>query len=927
MGKNKLAKANGLKSTFKINENEYIMTSFNESYYSKKEKGIKKSTKEIENFENNFNATFSDCNIQVEIDGGINKPVNVVLPTNISNQLDAKSAIEKIFFKNVPENGFDDNVHIQVAYKIMSIKKLFTIYVNNMVYCINNLLKVDSSKDLVGTLYTGNDLMKAKLAYDMIETGLIFKTSNNDFLIKSDVWNEYNKSLFKSLKDDFAEYDKSRFNDNNSSYLSRLKSYIKNYLGFFNYRAIKSTAESYENIAKTNLDRAGNYFSDVFADKDGNTNILYIFESIRLLSMLRQSSYHSSEFKERHVCTIFELDKYIENSDRNYIYTKKALDEIFDNKVNAINDNFVKTNKVNINIIFDIYSGKNKQQLVQNYYDFLIRKVYKNMGFSLKTLRESIIANYYGKTDNYNLEDKQFDSYRAKIYALMDFVIYNYYADSQEKIDNFIKNLRTLTVKNEEEKLKIYKKHAQSVYDDLGKYFDKIIKELEAFVKNPKNKEFTQKVSENDIDIQNPKDFTMFSKAMYCISSFLDGKEINMFLDSLINSLQNIDSFFDFAHSIEMNMDLVDSYKMFENSKQIANELKFIKSIAKMNKGKKATKKLRVDVERYQYLDVAALFGQTDAAKIETDFKLSQDAQNDKNIKYTLCNFFINNVINSNRFSYVIRFINPENAKKIMENKSIVSFAINEITDTQIVRYCKTTNVKFDIDNPDYAQMRSDIANKLIHVNYDTFSNVSNDPKKNTEKEQLKALAGLYLTVLYLIVKTLVRINVNYSIAFAIIERDFEIINKKISHSNNDSNFKKNPLYITNLFKGENKLNKEVKSLVDKNAEHFNSNIFILYRNSVEHLNVISYFASHANEITKVKSYFDLYHIMLANSVKDRLKDPENHSEFISDVNDINKYQTSGKDYLYGILSPLAYNTSRYMNLACRYRFMKSFGK
>lgn len=115
--------------------------------------------------------------------------------------------------------------------------------------------------------------------------------------------------------------------------------------------------------------------------------------------------------------------------------------------------------------------------------------------------------------------------------------------------------------------------------------------------------------------------------------------------------------------------------------------------------------------------------------------------------------------------------------------------------------------------------------------------------------------------------------------------------------------------------------------MIDKNAEQFDSNIFILYKNSVEHLNVISYFANHANKITKVKSCFNLYHIMLASSVKVKLIDPENYTEFISDVNNINKYQTARKDYLYGILSPLAYNTSLYMNLTYRYRFMKNFGK
>lgn len=924
MGKNKLAKANGLKSTFKINDDKYIMTTFDKGYYSKKEKGIKKESKEIIDYENNFTARFLNSDNQIEIDGNIGKPVNILLPCDITNQLGAKETIEKMFFKNAPENGFNDNIHIQVAYKIMNIKKLFTVYTNNMIYSVNNLLKIDCDSDLVGTFYTGNNFKKAKFAYDMNKTNLLSDLRRNLFIV-SDVWNKEKNSKLKELYDAFTEYDKTHFS--NSDYFSRLKTYIKNELGFSNYKDIENTAISYNTIAKSNLDRAANYFSDIFADKDGNVNFLYVFESIRLLSMIRQSSYHSFEFKNKHMCTIFELDDKIKKGCNDYIDTKTALNEIFDNKVNSINTNFVNTNKVNINIIFDIYNNRNKQQLVKNYYDFLIRKVYKNIGFSITTLREAIIEHHYSKASSFDLTNKQYDSYRSKIYALMDFVIYNFYNDNPDKIDEFVQDLRSLTTKNEDEKLKIYKKHAQSVYDNLFKHFNKIIEELNNFKNNPKDERFTKNIEVNDIDIQSPNNFTMFSKAMYCITSFLDGKEINMFLDSMINSIENIDSFFDFAKDIEMDMELVDAYKMFENSKQIANELKFIKSIARMNKSKKATKDSKVNIKSYQYYDSAFLFGQTDIDKIQADFKLNQKFEDGKKTDHTLRNFFINNVINSNRFFYVIRFIKPEDGRKIMHNKNIVSFAINEINDTQIIRYCKTTNIKFNYKNPDYTQMRKRLADKLTNVNYDTFSNISNDPKKNVEKEQLKALAGLYLTILYLIVKSLVRINVSYSIAFSTAERDFEIISKKIPYSTNDCKFKTNPIYLTKMFNDDNKLNSKVKFLIKENNKHFDKKIFREFRNSVEHLNAISSFAKYADDITEVKSYFDLYHILLANSVKDKLVNAKNYPQFIKDADNINKHQTAGKDYLYGILSPLAYNTSRYMNLACRYRFNKSFGK
>ncbi len=86
----------------------------------------------------------------------------------------------------------------------------------------------------------------------------------------------------------------------------------------------------------------------------------------------------------------------------------------------------------------------------------------------------------------------------------------------------------------------------------------------------------------------------------------------------------------------------------------------------------------------------------------------------------------------------------------------------------------------------------------------------------------------------------------------------------------------------------------------------------------------------YVDEIKRVESYFDLYHYIMLRCLKDRgaIKCSETN-EFFEEVNGraVPKYQSAYKNFLYGVLAPFAYNPARYINLACKNKFIEGYGK
>lgn len=948
MSKKSIAKANGLKSTFKIGNDEYFMTSFGKGNKAQKEKHIKNT--DVKDIHKTFTAVVKNEQ-QTTINGVTGIATDVQMPTKDNNQLQAKSVIEEIFFGQ----AFDDNIHIQIAYNVMDIKKLFSVYANNIIYTVNNLLRMDYDEDFVGVFGTMNNLQEAQIAYEICQTHLIKKDRGNSeyYFIDMPIWYEEKDKKLLALNKLVKKYS-----DRNLKYFQNISNCIVNQLGFSRLKYIENTAKSFESIKKFGLDKCANYFSDVFADKDGNINLDYIYECLRLLGTMRQTAFHSDDFKDEvsrisNTYTLFEIDKKAAKE------TRTILNAITKNKIDAINDNFIKTSTVNFNILFASFPYDDKNSLIKKYYDYAVRKAHKNIGFSVKTLREMILAE---EQDTKRLSDKEYDSVRQKLYNLFDFSIYTYYLSNEAAALNFINSLRKLNVsKNEDSTLEdkkavLYKEEAKKLWSEIK---DTVLNHIITGIDKCKakggisslqiqiDKNFEEELKSA---VQNSSELSYFTKAIYCICAFLDGKEINMFLDSLINSFDNIVSLIETykgimsltqkSESANIEIKFSDNYDFFNHCEQYADELRFIKSIARMNKGKKATKDSKVNIKGFQYYDAAAVFGETDKDRIDKLFRLNERTTKEHKVDHTLRNFFINNVINSNRYNYVIRFINPSAINRIMKNQALVSYAIHEIDDKQIIRYCEATQISYNAKNPDLTEMRKALTDKLLKVNFETFAKISNNREEAMEKERLKSLVGLYLTIDYLITKSLVRINTSYSIAFSIFERDCMIMDRKansesdensclikgISFKNKESNY----FGLTEYFIKNNKVNDRVKNLAIRNKKnHYNDDTFRFFRNNVEHLAVISRFPNYVDDIKKVDSYFDLYHYLMLRILKEG--DGKNSSiknEFTSEfIDSALYYQSAWKDFLYGILAPFAYNPARYINLACKKKFIEGYGK
>lgn len=936
MSNKSIAKASGLKSTFKTGKDTYLMTSFGRGNSALAEKDIKEGT--LEDILHTFSASLigkQDVRIQK------NKlQADVQLPVQDHNQLQAKSAIEKIFFGA----SYEDNLHVQIAYNVMDIKKLLTVYANNIVFTVNNLLRIED-EDFLGVFGVMNDFEKAQIAYAIISTGLITRDKGKypTYYINKDAWYENQNGLLAPLKESVNQHK-----NPNIAFVTNVSNYIVNFLGFREFSNIQKAAKSFESIKKMGLDKCANYFSDAFSDSNGNIDLEFIYESLRLLGSMRQTAFHSYDIKGmapggKYFYSLFDID--IKASAR----TKEIINTITGNKLNVLNDNFVKTNTVNLNILFSAYPHIEKKELVKQFYDFSVRKVFKNMGFSVKNLREDILAN---ESAVKKLGEKKYDSVRSKLYSLMDFVIYNYYLSHPQEADDFIELLRMNCVSKrgaepekieDEKKQALYREEAARLWNQIsGIVLENILPGIDKVQSRDKKlkEELDSGLQETVRSVvQTTDDLSYFAKAMYCICAFLDGKEINMFLDSLINSFDNIESLREIAGEVNCRVEFNSSYSFFNHCGKMADELRFIKSIARMNKGKKASKNSNLHIKGFQYFDSAAILGEYDEEKVKALFRLEERTQKGQKVDHTLRNFFINNVIVSNRFNYVIRFINPKHARAIMENEALVSFALREINEKQIVRYYLSVRNNEDPIEADSDYMRKKLVDKLMHVSFAAFEKVSNDASEAVEKERLKALVGLYLTIIYLIAKALVRINTSYSIAFGIFERDCEIIKQKAHDEENASLEEKTkrilskkkeasePEFrsITQYFDERGRINRRVKRLIERNSIHYDERTFRQVRNCAEHLSVVSSFPAYVSEIKSVESYFDLYHYILLRVLKDGnfIKQEATLKGYEAAV----RHQTAYKDFLYGILAPFAYNPARYINLACKKKFIESYGK
>ena len=670
---------------------------------------------------------------------------------------------------------------------------------------------------------------------------------------------------------------------------------------------IRKSLSKFNALLKTK--RLGYFGLEEPKTKDTNALEAYkkrVYHMLAIVGQIRQCVFHDKSRTKK-----FDLYSFINNIYPEY---RDTLDYLVDERFDSINKGFIQGNKVNISMLIDMMKGYEADDIIRLYYDFIVLKSQKNLGFSIKKLREKMLDEY-----GFRFKDKQYDSVRSKMYKLMDFLLFcNYYRNDVGAGEALVRKLRFSMT--DEEKEGIYAEEAAKLWGKFRNDFENIADHMNGDVIKELGKadmDFDEKIL--DSEKKNASDLLYFSKMIYMLTYFLDGKEINDLLTTLISKFDNIKEFLKIMKSSAVNVEceLTTGYKLFNDSQRITNELFIVKNIASMRKPA-ASAKLTM------FRDALTILGVKDNITDDRISEILKLKEKGKGI-HGLRNFITNNVIESSRFVYLIKYANAQKIREVAENEKVVMFVLGGIPDTQIERYYKSC-VEFPDMNSSMGVKRRELAKMIKSISFEDFKDVKQQAKgrENVAKERAKAVIGLYLTVMYLLVKNLVNVNARYVIAIHCLERDFglykEIIPELASHDFRDDNFDYRLLSKTLCDKGDEspnlflKKNKRLRKCVEVDINNADSSMTRKYRNCIAHLTVVRELKEYIGDIYAVDSYFSIYHYVMQRCITANVHN-------IMYEGDLFKNHGYTRDFVKALNSPFGYNIPRFKNLSIEQLF------
>lgn len=673
---------------------------------------------------------------------------------------------------------------------------------------------------------------------------------------------------------------------------------------------IKKSFSTFNDLLKTK--RLGYFGLEEPKTKDTRVSQAYkkrVYHMLAIVGQIRQSVFHdkSSKLDE-------DLYSFIDIIDSEY---RETLDYLVDERFDSINKGFIQGNKVNISLLIDMMKGYETDDIIRLYYDFIVLKSQKNLGFSIKKLREKMLDEY-----GFRFKDKQYDSVRSKMYKLMDFLLFcNYYRNDVVAGEALVRKLRFSMTDDEKEGT--YADEAEKLWGKFRNDFENIadhmngdaIKEL-----GKADMDFDEKIL--DSEKKNASDLLYFSKMIYMLTYFLDGKEINDLLTTLISKFDNIKEFLKIMKSsaVDVECELTAGYKLFNDSQRITNELFIVKNIASMRKPA-ASAKLTM------FRDALTILGIDDNITDDRISEILKLKEKGKGI-HGLRNFITNNVIESSRFVYLIKYANAQKIREVAKNEKVVMFVLGGIPDTQIERYYKSC-VEFPDMNSSLEAKRSELARMIKNISFDDFKNVKQQAKgrENVAKERAKAVIGLYLTVMYLLVKNLVNVNARYVIAIHCLERDFGLYKEiipELASKNLKNDYRILPQTLCELCdKSPNlflKKNERLRKCVEVDINNADSSMTRKYRNCIAHLTVVRELKEYIGDIRTVDSYFSIYHYVMQRCITKRENDTKQEDK-IKYEDDLLKNHGYTKDFVKALNSPFGYNIPRFKNLSIEQLF------
>ena len=876
------AKLAGVKWIIKANDDVAYISSFGKGNNSVLEKRIIGDVSGDVNKDSHMYVNPKYTKKNYEIKNGFSSGSSLV---TYPNKPDKNSGMDALCLKPYFEidffgHIFTDNMHIQAIYNIFDIEKILAKHITNIIYTVNSF---DRNYNQSGNDTIGFDL-NYRVPYSEYGGG---KDSNGE-----------PKNRFKWEKRD-------------------------NFINFYNE-------------AKPHL----GYYENIFYDHGEPISEEKFYNYLNILNFIRNNTFH---YKDN------DIELYSENYSEEYVFIN-CLNEFVKNKFKNVNKNFISNEKNNLYIILKAYGEDTENvEVVKKYskelYKLSVLKTNKNLGVNVKKLRESAIEYGYCPLP-YDKENDvaKLSSVKHKLYKTYDFVITHYLNSNDKPLLEIIEALRLS--KNDDEKEIVYKKYAEKLFKA-----DDVINPIKAISKlfvEKGNKLFKEKVRINKEyieDVSIDKNIYDFTKVIFFMTCFLDGKEINDLLTNIISKLQVIEDHNNVIKFIAENDDAVykdysDKYAIFRNAGKIATELEAIKSIARMEN------KIENAPQEPLLKDALLSLGVSDDNEVLKntynkyfDSKEKADKQSQK-----VSTFLMNNVINNNRFKYVIKYINPADINGLAKNRYLVKFVLDQIPHKQIDSYY---NSVCTVEEPSYKGKIQLLTKKITGLNF--YSLFENSKIPNVEKEKKKAVITLYFTIIYILVKNLVNINGLYTLALYFVERDGyfykKICGKAIRRKVGD---KYDYLLLPEIFSGS-KYREETKNLKlpkekdrdimkkylpnDKDREDYND-FFTAYRNNIVHLNIIAKLSELTKNIDKdINSYFDIYHYCTQrvmfdycqknnNVVLAKMKDLAHIKSDCDEFSSKHTYPYSSAVLRFMNL-PFAYNVPRFKNLSYKKFFDK----
>ena len=819
-------KAAGLKSTFVLPNGELLMTSFGRGNDAVLEKRIS-NVINVESLADgismfNVNATKNEAEKGIYQISSNRRPVPITGYAYISpdaasrkGQVRMKDELEMEYFGRT----FDDNVHIQLIYAILDIKKILSVHTTNIVYTINNL----TGTELIGDTaddgdFLGADMQGLRLTYEE------FKERN----IR-------------------GSYDR--------------------FLALYNSPRLV-------------------YFYNAFFDKDGHKrhekDVFYI---LSFLSALRNSCVHASDenktiafsadsilsASDDAVMLLDEVNGIKGNTSRANVKAEivRVLDVLYEERIRSL-DNYIALNSENGNlgILFKSLPMLNQNKIAVDFYRFAVLQESKNAGFSITKLREKVVDFYGYNHKETNLRDDKYNEVRRQLYLIIDFIIWEYLVgniNNNKLLTKLVNNLRGAISSTDEEKDIIYSKFGKNLYYAAEETLEKAIVQIidtdnRGNLLLSDNKQQSLQYALNNAKYENGRsiilstDACFFAKVVYLLTLFIDGKEINDLITSLINRFDNVASFLDvidkaglsentsfrryyvdtqkngnsFANQIRHIYYVVD-YTVFSNSSDIALDLRRVNSFARMYKfpntrevyqqlitdatrllginatnddikaitewaiateGEKGNDPTKESVENniatQEAIEKAVENGDTSRVALEELKKLVDSGKfseefyaqvRETRLNRRVRNFVVNNLIHSARFKYIVRYGDVASLSTLLKsNSAIIRFILDELPEKQVNRFYDA------VSKQEVAQAgKKDFLTKLLQDMdfkqfYPTDEEISKDGVKaaltDERKAMLQSVMSLYLHIMYQLVKNMVYINSRYIMACHCLERD-----------------------------------------------------------------------------------------------------------------------------------------------------------